>query len=228
MPTLREPPADPPRAGQPAPVGELLARVAQERGLDFEPPPVGITDALPALVRMVDELAERFGDEQERRWLAAALAALSHHVQAGTLTPVEDPLPAAPSVAGIAVAVVTSPRGVLIGRRRDGIPRWVFPGGVIEDGETPSETAVRECAEEAGLKVAARGEIGRRTHPTTGRLIIYVACSPTGEAEPWAAAPDELVEVCWLARDRIEERLPDLHDAVREHIDRCAGAQSDG
>lgn len=228
MPTLREPPADPPRAGQPAPVGELLARVARERGLDFEPPPVGITDTLPELLRMVDELAERFGDEQERRWLAAALAALSHHVQAGTLIPVEDSLPAAPSVAGIAVAVVTSPRGVLIGCRRDGIPRWVFPGGAIEDGETPSETAVRECAEEAGLQVSARGEIGRRTHPATGRLIIYVACTRTGEAEPWAAAPDELVEVCWLGRDHIEERMPDLHDAVRKHIDLHGGVPSKG
>lgn len=223
MPTLREPPADPPRAGQPAPVGELLDRVARERGLDFEPPPVGITDALPELVRVVDELAERFGDAQERRWLAAALAALSHHVQAGTLVSVEDPLLAGTSVGGIAVAVVTSPHGVLVGRRRKGIPRWVFPGGAIEDRESPSDAAVRECAEEAGLQVSARGEIGRRTHPATGRLIIYVACSRTGEAEPWVAAPDELAEVRWLGRDHIEELMPDIHEAVREHIDLHAG-----
>lgn len=217
MPAFREPPADSPRAGQPVPVIELLKRLVRERGLDFEPLPAGITDALPELVRMVDELAERFVDEQERRWLAAALAALSHHVQAGTLIS-PDPSPPSAAVAGIAVAVVTSPRGVLIGRRRDGIPRWVFPGGTIEDGETPCETAVRECAEEAGIQVLARHEIGRRPHPFTGCQITYVACSPVSDDEPWAAAPTELVEVRWVESGRIVQQIPDLCEAVREHL----------
>jgi 8-oxo-dGTP diphosphatase len=67
----------------------------------------------------------------------------------------------------IAVAVVTSSRGVLLGRRRDGNPPWTFPGGKAEPGETPAEAAVRETAEETGVAVTATGEIGRRTHPAT-------------------------------------------------------------
>src|SRR5688572_21051315 len=60
------------------------------------------------------------------------------------------------------VAIVISPRG----RRRDGIPRWVFPGGTIEEGETAQKAAVRECTEETGLVVSAEDQIGRRTQPT--------------------------------------------------------------
>lgn len=228
MPTFPEHPADPRPAGTP-PVAELVERVARERGLDFEPPPAAVTDALPALIRMIDELTEQLADAQERRWLAAVLAALSHHVQDSTLVSVEPATSSANTPVGggkgVAVAVVTSPRGVLIGRRRDGIPRWVFPGGVVEDGETPAEAAVRECSEEAGLRVVASAELGSRVHPVTGRLITYVACSPVADDPPLTAAPDELVEVCWLSSDRIEERMPDLHDAVREHLGRHPGPQ---
>jgi hypothetical protein len=71
-------------------VAELLTRVAAERRLDFEPPPPPVLDALPGLTHTVEDVAGRCRDGQERRWLAAALAALSHHVQVSTLP---EPLP---------------------------------------------------------------------------------------------------------------------------------------
>ncbi|WP_219419955.1 hypothetical protein [Pseudonocardia nigra] len=83
-----------PESPQPPAVVELLKRVAAERGLDFEPAPEVVVEALPALARAVERVAERCRDAQERRWLAAALAALAHHVQAGTLpeVPVVQPV----------------------------------------------------------------------------------------------------------------------------------------
>jgi 8-oxo-dGTP pyrophosphatase MutT (NUDIX family) len=52
----------------------------------------------------------------------------------------------------LALAVVTGPVGVLVGRRRDGVPPWVFPGGKVEVGESAAQAAVRECLE-TGLEV---------------------------------------------------------------------------
>jgi 8-oxo-dGTP diphosphatase len=97
------------------------------------------------------------------------------------------------------------------------------PGGTIKDGEI-AETAVRECAEEAGLAVVADHEIGRRTHPVTGQQLTYIACTSTAGLDARALAPDELVEVCWLDPRQVEELMPDLFDPVREHIGALAGA----
>ena len=69
---------------------EALARVAAERGIDFAPIPDAVAAALPGLVDTVGRLAAGM-DERERQWLAAALAALSEHVQLASLTdPRED------------------------------------------------------------------------------------------------------------------------------------------
>ncbi len=66
-------------------VAELLGRVAAERGLGGEPAPSAVTAALPELVVAVERVLQRLRDGQEWRWLAAALAALSHRVQEDAL-----------------------------------------------------------------------------------------------------------------------------------------------
>jgi len=118
MPTDVDDPTTPRGSAAGSAVAELFARVVVERGLDFEPAPAPVIDALPPLTGMVEELAARCRDAQERRWLAAALAALSHHVQAGALTePAPRPdstdgralAPEPTEAVGAAVAVVTSP-----------------------------------------------------------------------------------------------------------------------
>jgi 8-oxo-dGTP diphosphatase len=118
-------------------------------------------------------------------------------------------------------AVVTSPLGVLVGRRRDGVPPWTFTGGHIEDGETPQAAAEREVLEEAGLSVvASAGEIGRRVHPVTGRLIVYVACRAAGAAA--VADQSELAEVRWVQPDVLEELMPDVFPPALAYVrDQC-------
>ena len=51
------------------------------------------------------------------------------------------------------VVVVEDGRVALIKRVRDGTTYYIFPGGGIEDGETPEQAAVREAYEELGVHV---------------------------------------------------------------------------
>jgi 8-oxo-dGTP diphosphatase len=117
----------------------------------------------------------------------------------------------------VALAVVTRGALVLIGRRADGTPPWVFPGGKIEPGESPEHAAVREVLEETGLRVRATGLIGQRIYPMTGVEIAYVAAVPMAGTEG-AAAGEELVEVCWVSPAEAGELMPELADVVRHHL----------
>jgi 8-oxo-dGTP diphosphatase len=118
----------------------------------------------------------------------------------------------------VAVAVVTSRVGVLIGRRRDGNPPWTFPGGKIEAGESPVDAAVRETLEETGLQVRATGVSGSRVHPVTGVRMVYVAAELMGEPGVMAAGSGELAEVRWGGLAEAEELMEGMSEEVRQHL----------
>lgn len=124
-------------------------------------------------------------------------------------------VPAAPLVV---LAVVTSDRGVLLARRRDGRPPWTFPGGQAEPGESPKDTAFREVREETGLEVRPGRSLGRRRHPATGRDVIYLAAEPAYGTDVFVAGPGELAEVRWCSAAAAEQLLPGMFGAVREHL----------
>jgi 8-oxo-dGTP diphosphatase len=53
-----------------------------------------------------------------------------------------------------ACALIDADRRVLLAQRPEGKPMaglWEFPGGKVEQGETPEETLIRELAEELGI-----------------------------------------------------------------------------
>jgi 8-oxo-dGTP diphosphatase len=52
------------------------------------------------------------------------------------------------------VVLVEDGHVVLIERRRAGLHYFVFPGGGVDEGESPEQAAVREMEEETGLRVA--------------------------------------------------------------------------
>lgn len=56
----------------------------------------------------------------------------------------------------VACALIDADNRVLIAQRPEGKPMpglWEFPGGKIEDGETPEDALIRELAEELGIVV---------------------------------------------------------------------------
>ncbi|MEU8271241.1 NUDIX domain-containing protein [Sphaerisporangium sp. NPDC049002] len=119
----------------------------------------------------------------------------------------------------VVAAIVTCERGVLVGRRNDGKPPWTFIAGEVEPGESMADAAIREVKEETGLRVvAAEREIARRVHPKTGRTMIYLACSPTGNTEVFVGDKDELAEVRWASLADAEELLPGLFEPVHRYL----------
>ncbi len=57
-------------------------------------------------------------------------------------------------------------------RRKEGREYWVFPGGGIEEGETPKEAVIREVKEETNLVASC-----------TNHAFNYT--SPDGESHPF-------------------------------------------
>lgn len=125
----------------------------------------------------------------------------------------------------VVAAIVTSPEGVLVGRRNDGKPPWTFIAGeqdAVKD-ENPADTAVREVKEETGLRVTAREVIGERVHPKTHRTMIYLAARPTHGTDVFVGDEDELAEVRWVSLAEADELLPGMFEPVREHLARELG-----
>jgi 8-oxo-dGTP pyrophosphatase MutT (NUDIX family) len=85
-------------------------------------------------------------------------------------------------------------------------PVWALPKGLIDPGETPEETALREVAEETGAEGTSLGKLGdvRYVYTWGGRRIFKVVSfflvryrrGRLGELPPKTA--HEIAEVRWL------------------------------
>lgn len=78
---------------------------------------------------------------------------------------------------------------ILIARRRPGKSLagfWEFPGGKIEEGETPEESLARELKEEMNLVVRVGAFVGENLHHYEGfsiRLMAYLTEIMAGEMQ---------------------------------------------
>lgn len=123
-----------------------------------------------------------------------------------------------PELPHVALAIVTSDRGVLVEQRRDGIPPWTFPGGEITASESADAALRRRVPQETGLTVRATQLIGRRIHPKTSRVMVYLHTS-VEDGEPHVGDPDDLSEVRWASIDETRALMPDMYGPVRQYLD---------
>lgn len=93
---------------------------------------------------------------------------------------------------GVGLCILNSAGQLLLHRRR-ACGRWAPPSGRMEVGETISEAAVREAAEETGLRVRIMQVIGVYSDPLfqvvpeAGGFTQYVTtcCDAEWTREPW-------------------------------------------
>jgi len=120
------------------------------------------------------------------------------------------------SAGGLVIDGIDGPRdaqvAALIGRvDRRGRMLWSLPKGHIELGETAEQTAIREVAEETGIRgsvLAALGRIdywfvtdGRRVHKTVHHYLMSFSSGELCDEDL------EVAEVAWVPMQELPSRL---------------------
>ncbi len=97
--------------------------------------------------------------------------------------------------------------------------RWTFPGGFVDVGETPAETARRETIEEVGMSVVLGPVLGVYADPAQPLHAVVVYIAAPGAEPP--SLSDEATEVRYFAPAEVpwdELAFPTTRDALTEWV----------
>jgi len=70
------------------------------------------------------------------------------------------------------IVLIEDNKVALIERHRAGLDYFVFPGGGVDEGESPEQGAIREAMEELGVQVAIKQKVAEST--LGGRVNISI------------------------------------------------------
>ncbi|MAU01473.1 MAG: coenzyme A pyrophosphatase [Anaerolineaceae bacterium] len=100
--------------------------------------------------------------------------------------------------------------------------QWALPGGRMDKGETPEETALRELAEEVGLKLGMEHVIGRLDDYTTRSgftikpVVVWGGCVTGLQANPDEVQAIHRIPIAELMREDapILQNIPESENPV--------------
>lgn len=142
-------------------------------------------------------------------------------------------------MAGVTGYIVNDRNEVLLERRADN-GKWALVSGIVEPGEQPADTLIREAKEEAGIDVVVtdlvdvQSDTNELVYPNGDRAmymdhLFFAHVNPDGLTEPFVA-DEESLSVAWCSRDELPSPLTASSVArmalVDEYLSRKAAGDS--
>jgi 8-oxo-dGTP diphosphatase len=121
-----------------------------------------------------------------------------------------------------ACALVDPDKRVLIAQRPEGKPMaglWEFPGGKVEEGETPEDTIIRELEEELSIKVTkpCLAPLSFASHNYREFHILM----PLFICRKWEGSPSprEFQQLKWVRPKRLRDYpMPPADEPLISHL----------
>ena len=79
------------------------------------------------------------------------------------------------------IVLIKDNKVALIERHRAGLDYFVFPGGGVDEGETPEQAAIRETMEELGLEVVIKLKVAEIQLGYKSRQVYFLVEQVGGE-----------------------------------------------
>jgi len=116
---------------------------------------------------------------------------------------------------------------VLLCHRRD-FDAWNLPGGVVETGESPWFSVVREVKEETGLHVIVRKLVGVYAKLDKNEIVFSFQCEITGGNISLTDESDctEYYSISALPDTLLEKQRQRIHDWVSSNSQPCMKVQN--
>ena len=111
------------------------------------------------------------------------------------------------------IVLIKDNKVALIERHRAGLDYFVFPGGGVDEGESPEQAAVREAMEELGIEVAIKQKVAEIHLGQKSRQVYFLVEQiggnfGTGDGEEYTDSdpndPEEGIYVpIWMPIDEL-------------------------
>jgi 8-oxo-dGTP diphosphatase len=79
------------------------------------------------------------------------------------------------------IVLIQGNKVALIERHRAGLDYFVFPGGGVDEGETPEQAAIREAMEELGVEVVIRQKVAEFQMGQKSKQVYFLVEQMGGE-----------------------------------------------